>query len=193
MATSPPSARPDPFSTMVADLARSSVEVVDLPVTTVDGDLPAGGGDATTSGSVATVETLYRVERGAADRLLATLVPFPTSARPGDRVRVRLLNGNGDAAATLALSARLVPAGAEIVVFGNADRFDLATTEVEYYVESERVDAEAMAAALGVASARFNPVGDATVDVGVIVGADLVGPSSGSGVARPATTAGSRG
>ena len=106
-------------------------------------------------------------------------------------MRVRLLNANGDAAATLELSARLVPAGAEIVVFGNAARFDVATTEVEYYVESGRAAAEAMARALGVASARFNPAGDSTVDVGVVVGKDLVGspPVSGSSPATVTTRA----
>ena len=185
MTASPPPERTDPFSAMVTDLARSSVEVVDLPVVVAGESLAGATDNAAVPG---TPETTYRVDRAAADSLLATLVPFPTSARPGDRVRVRLLNGNGDAAATLELSGRLVPAGAEIVVFGNAGRFDIATTEVEYYVESERADAEAMAAVLGVASARFNPVGDATVDVGVIVGTDLVGPSSGPGTARPTST-----
>ena len=60
-------------------------------------------------------------------------MPFPTSATPGGRVRVRLLDGEGDPEHVLRVAPLVVPAGTEIVVVGNADAFDYETTEIRYH------------------------------------------------------------
>lgn len=74
-----------------------------------------------------------RLDVDALAALIPTLVPFPTAAHPGGRTRVRLLDGTGDAQHVLTAAPLIVPAGSEIVVVGNADRFDYDTTEIRYH------------------------------------------------------------
>ena len=104
---------------------------------------------------------------------LADVVPFPAGAQPGDRIRVRLLDGVGNRATTLAAAAQLVPAGAEIALFGNASRYDYLATVVEYYDEHQRGAADTLAAALGVGRAQAVQAGQESVDVTVIIGRDF--------------------
>lgn len=137
-------------------------------------------------------ETVYVADPNTVRPLVASIVPFPSSAQPGDRVRVRLLDGLGDPGQALNVSTLLVPAGAEIAVFGNADSFDYAETVVEYYVESQQANAEVMAGVLGLASASYNPAGDATVDVSVTVGRDLAQPGVSPKVTMPSSGGGPR-
>lgn len=198
LAKAPASPSSDPFTTMVHTLAKGTVEVVELPVKRADATTAARveTGVSATSGSSAGAagtsdrETYYVVDDDPMTALVSTLVPFPSAARPGDRVRVRLLDGVGDQPAALSVSAKLVPAGAEITVFGNADRFDYDKTTVEFFDEAQRSHATTMAAALGVTSAMFNPTGDATVDVSVIVGRDLAGTGVDPKVVAPGPTTG---
>ncbi len=198
LAKAPADPTADPFTTMLHNLAKGTVEVVELPVMPADVTMSAKveTGVAATAGSgqgvggVGERETYYVVDADLMTALVSMIVPFPSAARPGDRVRVRLLDGVGDQAAALSVSAKLVPAGAEITVFGNANRFDYANTTVEFFDEAQRNHATTMAAALGVTSAVFNPTGDATVDVSVIVGRDLAGPGVDPKVVAPATTTG---
>jgi len=198
LAKSPGASAADPFTTMLHAMAEGAVEVVELPVKPADATTAAKvetGVSATTgpgagAGGTSDRETYYVVDTDPMTTLLSTVVPFPSAARPGDRVRVRLLDGVGDQPAALAVSAKLVPAGAEITVFGNADRFDYAKTMVEFFDEAQRNHATTMAAALGVTSAVFNPTGDATVDVSVIVGRDLSGPGVDPKVVAPVPTTG---
>ena len=184
------------FASMVSELARAEVRVLDLPVrdadeatlarvdtaaVTVDPGLDGEGSDDEGSddeesdggAGEAAGGPLFVVDEQAVRTLVASLVPFPTSAQPGDRVRVRLLNGLGDQGQALNVATLLVPAGAEITVFGNADRFDHATTRVEYYDPAQQANAEVLAAVLGLASATYSQTGETAVDVSVIVGRDL--------------------
>jgi hypothetical protein len=147
---------------MVRELARGEVRYATLPVDAVE---PLTGGGA------GTVD--QRLDREAAEELLAEIVPFPTSGEPGDRTKVRLLDGLGDPGLARAASSVLVPAGAEVTVFGNADRFDYATTEVRYYIPARREAAAAMAAAVGAGEPVLQEDQTDTVDVTVIVGRDF--------------------
>jgi len=143
----------------VRTLARGSVRYVSLPVTAVE-SLSGGQPD-------------YRVGADELAPLLAELVPFPSAGVPGDRVKVRLLDGTGDRAQALTAASALVPAGAEIAIFGNAERFDHDTTVVRYYNPAHRAGAEALATALGVGPPELQEDQTDTVDVTVIVGRDF--------------------
>ncbi len=198
-------AAPDPTASlgaMVADLRRGRVEVLTLPVDLADADTLArlddaarfgvNGAPGTSAGTVGdpsnstgsstspagsntALRTVFVAEEAAVRTLVASLVPFPTSAQPGDRVRVRLLDGIGDSGQVINLASVLVPVGAEITVFGNADNFGYAATVVEYFDQAQSENAQTMATALGLASATFSPAGDASVDVSITVGGDLAG------------------
>jgi len=186
---------------MVADLRRDRVEVLSLPVTVADADTLArldhaarfGVTSSTASGDTAVAGVgptgpsgaVYVADEAATRTLVASLVPFPTSAQPGDRVRVRLLDGLGDPGQAINLASVLVPAGAEIIVFGNADNFAYTTTVVEYFDQAQAENAQAMAAALGLTSATFNSSGDGSVDVSITVGRDLGGSQVPAKVTMP--------
>jgi hypothetical protein len=129
--------------------------------------------------SVETVESLtgeepdYRADPVKMATTLADVVPFPSAGQPGDRVKVRLLDGTGTQANALAAATLLVPAGAEVAIFGNAESFDHATTVVRYYDPAHRAGAEALATALGVGAPELQESQTDTVDVTVIVGRDF--------------------
>jgi hypothetical protein len=178
------------LGSMIATLGRGSFEVLELPVQPADEAtmaqvdassttlVPEDGGGTEASNTEDTRTTLFTVDLEEVRALVASIVPFPASAQPGDRVRVRLLDGLGDAGQALNVATLLVPAGAEISVFGNADRFDYSQSVVEYYDPAQRANAEVMASVLGLASATYNSSGDTSVDVNVIVGRDLAQPDA---------------
>ena len=114
-------------------------------------------------------------------------IPFPVASRPGARPRVRVLDGVGADGLALHAARDVVGAGGQVVVVGNADRFDAAVTRVVYFEEGVAPGAEAIAAALGVtAERRTGPNPDDRVDVSVVAGADLAAAYGLS--ARPTTT-----
>jgi hypothetical protein len=112
--------------------------------------------------------------------LVARLVPLPTAASPGSRVRVRILDGARNPAVVQDVIHTLVPAAAQIVVVGNADRFTYAATEVRY-------DPQAREAALrlnhflneflGVGTLESTSFGTDAFDVTVVIGRDLATPT----------------
>jgi len=146
------------LSGLMARVAAGHVNYQQLPVDRLA--VPNQGGFA-----------IYQPNRGAIDELMAEVVPFPGSAYPGQRARVRLLNGTRNAAATLRAAQPIVAAGGQIVVIGNAAKFGLATTTVEYNAESQKAAAQAIAKKLGIATASPGVESDAA-DVTVTVGAD---------------------
>lgn len=102
---------------------------------------------------------------------VARVVPFPTSATPGQRARVELLNGTKNDQATLLVAPKVVAAGGEISLLGNASSFDVTATEVQYLAPEAREAAEEIAAALGV-TATATSESSGGIDVRVVVGAD---------------------
>src|SRR5262249_33689598 len=71
----------------VRTLAKGSVRYVSLPVQAVE--------------SLTGSEPAFRVGTDQLAPLLAEIVPFPSAGQPGDRVKVRLLDGTGDRAQAL--------------------------------------------------------------------------------------------
>jgi hypothetical protein len=102
---------------------------------------------------------------------VARVVPFPTSATPGQRARVELLNGTSKEDSALLAAPKVVAAGGEISLLGNADSFDVAATKVEYLAPEAQQAAEAIAQALGVTATEATSQSGG-IDVRVTVGGD---------------------
>ncbi|MFZ4518656.1 MAG: LytR C-terminal domain-containing protein [Microthrixaceae bacterium] len=101
-------------------------------------------------------------------------IPAPIAAFPGQRARTRLLNGTTDAAAATPLTPDIVAAGGTVVLLGNAESFDVATSRVEYTAPAAAPAAQAIAAKLGLTATKVKGA-DAGVDVTVVVGRDRLG------------------
>jgi hypothetical protein len=115
--------------------------------------------------------TLYRIDQMAMPSWVATEVPFPVSAFPGQRARVELLDGTGDEAVLRTVAPKIVGANGEIAYTGNAESTTVPTSRVEFANEEARPAAEQIAAALGL-TASLDPDAPTNVDVVVVVGAD---------------------
>lgn len=115
--------------------------------------------------------TLYRIDQMAMPTWVASEVPFPISAFPGQRARVELLNGTTEPAALQAVAPKVVGANGEISFTGNAESFEVATSRVEYSSDEAQAAAEQIATALGLTATR-DPDAASNVDVVVVVGAD---------------------
>ena len=130
----------------------------------------------------------FRREPFATIDLAEARIPFPVASRPGARPRVRVLDGVGADGLSLHAARDVVAAGGQVVVIGNADRFDATETRVVYFEEHVAPAAEAIAAALSVRAERLTgPNPDDRVDVSVVAGADLAGAY---GLAARTTTTG---
>jgi hypothetical protein len=117
--------------------------------------------------------TRLDVDPDAMRELLPALVPFPTAARPGGRVRVRLLDGAGDPGHVLRAAPRIVPAGSEIVVVGNANAFDYRTTEIRYHQPMLESAAKELRDALGAGRVIADPRQTDAFDVTIVLGTDV--------------------
>jgi hypothetical protein len=115
--------------------------------------------------------TLYRIDQEAMPSWVASEVPFPVSAFPGQRARVELLNGTSEDSVPQSVAPLIVGAGGELAVTGNAESFDVATSRVEYSAAEARPAAERIAAALGL-SATSVPSTPVDIDVIVVAGND---------------------
>jgi hypothetical protein len=115
----------------------------------------------------------YDVDDDAMYALVGQLVPYPTAGAPGGRVRVRLLDGTGDPGHVQAVAPSVVPAGAEIVIVGNADDFDYEETEIRYHAPGLRAAAGELRAGLGGGRLVDDPRHTDAVDVTIILGSDL--------------------
>jgi hypothetical protein len=120
--------------------------------------------------------TEYRSDPFAAYDVTENLIPFPAAARPGNRPRVRVLDGVGADGLALRAAREVVGGGGQIVVVGNVDRFEpTAATRVVYFEPVVAEQAVAIADELGVVAERLDgPNPDDGVDVTVVAGADLL-------------------
>ena len=84
----------------------------------------------------------------------------------------QILNGTSDEQAARTLAPRIVAAGGEVALLGNAESFDLASSSVEYSTPEAKPAAEQIAAELGVSATSVEPSPN-NVDVEVKVGKDL--------------------
>ena len=118
---------------------------------------------------------LYQVDRAELQALLRRVASHVTSAAGDERIEVQLLNGTGVPGVAQLITPRLVTAGAEVKLVGNADRFDYDETQIVYYDPAQRAAAEAVREALGAGQVVFSRQGLDVVDVTVVVGTDLAG------------------
>lgn len=144
----------------IGALAGGPIEVLGLPIVPVD--------------SIGSSERVrFNLGEGA-NQLLADAIPFPTGSRPGQRIGVKVLAGTGDREQALAVAVALVPHGAEVLVIGNADRFDYGKTVVRYRDPAAREAALAVAEVVGAAETTLDAtLAGGSVVVTVIVGADV--------------------
>ncbi len=117
--------------------------------------------------------SIDEIDEAAMATWVPRYVPFPVSAFPGQRASVNLLNGTTDAAAIKGVAPKIVGAGGEISLTGNASSFDVATSTVEYESDDAKGAADAIAAQLGLTATRSAEPND-NVDVTVVVGKDLL-------------------
>ena len=106
--------------------------------------------------------------------LMAGLVPLPSPANPGDRVRVRLLSGVGPLDVNAMLATHLVQPNAQITIVGNADRFDYTQSQIVYYDDTFASAAVQLQQLLGVGEIAKRATATDTEDLTLIIGSDLV-------------------
>ena len=152
---------PVDVSTLIAGLAGGSIDFQQLPLDRLP--VPNQGGFA-----------IYEPDAASVADLMPRMVPFPGSAFPGQRVRVRLLNGTSDPDAALRAATPIVSANAQILVLGNASSFNVATTRVEYNSNQQIDAAKAIATKLGAGPPVPGDDSDA-IDVTVTLGKDFRG------------------
>jgi hypothetical protein len=104
----------------------------------------------------------------------ASMIPYPLPYEAGARVRVDVRNGVGNFDLNEPMNRKLVAAGAQIIVLGNADTFTVGQTSVVYYDEAMKPRADALARAIKATDVRFEERLDSSVDVTVTIGADFV-------------------
>jgi hypothetical protein len=153
-----PGERDSGIGRFVNGLAAGPREVLTLPVT--EEEVPGSG-------------VRIDLDRDTFTDELPTLVPFPTGGRPGSRVRVRLLDGTGDPDHVLRIAPLVGQAGGEVLVVGNAARFDHTDTEVRYHVPEAERGAEELGEALGAARVVEDPRQTDAFDVTIVLGTDL--------------------
>ena len=114
---------------------------------------------------------LYSPDTAAITDQLAGVVQFPISSYPGQRPRVRVLNGTSDTSMANAAAPDLAKAGGEVLLIGNATALDVATTTVVYSNDAFKDVADRIADAVGVTAQRTEDLSDAA-DIDVVLGAD---------------------
>lgn len=117
-------------------------------------------------------EATFAPDPSGVAALVAELVPFPRSPRPGVRERVRVLNGTSDLDDARAVAPALPPVGVEVVIVGNAMDLDQETTTIAYVDPSHEDAAEAVRDLLGVGEVLVDPRPSDVADITVTLGAD---------------------
>lgn len=130
--------------------------------------------EQTTTESLNDGSQLFHADEASVAKLIALTVPFPVGDA-GQRATVRVLNGaNGDAVPPSILQT-IVIGGGQITELGNARSFGLATTEIHYADPAQKAAADRLQFALGgKAKEVLDDAGEDTVQVTIVLGADLV-------------------
>ncbi|MEI7886834.1 MAG: LytR C-terminal domain-containing protein [Actinomycetes bacterium] len=116
---------------------------------------------------------LNQVDGLALPSWVGQFVPFPTSAYPGQRATVSMLNGTTDRRLPNSVAPKVVAGGGQISLAGNAASFEVETSTVNYTESGSKQAAEAIAQQLGLA-ASLDPNQNSNVDVTVTMGQDLL-------------------
>ena len=156
LAKTPAPASGDDPGAVIARLAAGTHSTQAIPIQSV----PIPGSDGF---------SVFRPDAAAMGPFIAGAIPFPTAGTPGLRLRVRLLNGTTDLAANLAAVPKVVGAGGQVVLLGNASRFGATSTTVEYSDAALAPRVEAIAAAVGGTAKKVDETSDA-FDVTITLG-----------------------
>ncbi len=127
---------------------------------------------------------LYQVESTNLARFIDST--FPGSEAPAERPRAQVLNGTGGVEVSARAAEKLVPAGIQVALTGNAPRFDYRETQIVFYEASQEAIAAQARDALGVGRLVLSrrPLG--VVDLTIIIGSDFGGaPASPERESRP--------
>ena len=82
-------------------------------------------------------------------------------------------NGVGDLTRNEPMSRRIVAAGGQIVVLGNADAFGVAQSAVTFFNEENRERVTTFARKIGVANVQFIDRPGSSIEATVTIGADF--------------------
>jgi hypothetical protein len=137
-------------------LGAGQVRFVTLPVTEVSPGPPQ----------------LYRAPPASTAATVAELVPFPVGP-PGSRTTVKMLDGTGQLDHGTEAAIRLGAAGAQVEIIGNAPEFGVTTTQIVYFDETRRAQAEELRVALGVGELVKSDE-RSVMDATVVLGADAL-------------------
>jgi hypothetical protein len=96
------------------------------------------------------------------------------------RPRVEILNGTGAVGLAQTIAGRVVPAGGKVTLTGNVQNFGVGSTQVVYYRDGDRADAQRLLAAIGCGSLKKATRAIGVVDVTIVAGADCFGHAPGS-------------
>jgi hypothetical protein len=114
----------------------------------------------------------YKVQQRDLTAMVAAAFPGQLRSR-GPRPQVQILNGTGALELDVKVASRLVPAGVEVKLTGNAASFDYGETQVVFYDAAKQPIAERVQRALGVGRLVLSRRPLDVVDVTVIVGKDF--------------------
>jgi hypothetical protein len=149
----------------VRRLAKGQADIRTLPVI---GEAIDGRPDAA-----------FRPEPDEVRALIELVVPFPAGPE-GTRVRVTVLDGTGELDHGVAAAVLLAAAGGQIDKVGNANTFEVSTTQITYYDDVIRPRVEALRDALGMGEIIRSEELNSAADVVVVLGEDyaLAQPSA---------------
>ena len=88
------------------------------------------------------------------------------------RPRVEILNGTGAVGLGQSIAGKVVPAGGQVTLTGNVPNFGVANTQIVYYRDADRADAQRLLRALGCGALKKADRALGVVDVTIIAGAD---------------------
>jgi len=135
------------------DYVTVPVDLVPLPGTDVVGVVPAAG------------------DIGP---FVARTIPFPIGPAPGERIRIRLLDGTGELTNGLPAVTSLVGNGAEVVSIGNAAEFGYARTQAIVSDSSQAAGARVLLGGIGGGEVVETAERADAVDITIILGANAL-------------------
>ena len=106
--------------------------------------------------------------------MLLETVPFPIAPFESGRAKIKLLDGIGGVDIVNTFVPKLVAAGAEIKLIGNAGQFGVRESLITYYDEAYLDFAKAFSTAIGGSSIEFEPLAESAVDVIVLIGGNSI-------------------
>ena len=144
------------FVALLGSLANAEVSYQTIPSTTAPGDTPE--------------ETRYVARSALIADLVASIVPFPEQAFPGDRPSVMLITTSlSEQERTSAVSA-ITRAGGLVTILGNGEMTDPGVTAVQQHDEQSGVVARSIADTFDAGEPLQVPVEDATASITVRIG-----------------------